>query len=76
MRERPLRLRCERLIGRSALVVVLSMMLTACGTTPTVATDAMCRVLLPISFSSRDTDETVAQVREFNAVWRSLCEEA
>lgn len=54
--------------------VLLSMMLTACGTIPTTATDVSCSAFQPITFSAAsDTPETVRQVREHNAAWRSLC---
>ena len=48
--------------------------LTACGPTLTGGTDAACIALAPITFSSADTDETVAQVRGHNAAWRTLCD--
>lgn len=32
-----------------------------------------CRAFRPITWSPRDTDATLAQVREHNAAWRALC---
>lgn len=38
-------------------------------------TDAapFCRVAEPITWSAKDTDRTIAQVKEHNAVGKSLC---
>lgn len=56
----------------SALAVLF--LLTGCLTTRTTATGIPCQALEPITYSaSKDTPETVRQVREFNAVLRELC---
>ena len=60
--------------ARRLLVVACVTTLTACGPTLTGGTDAACIALAPITFSSADTDETVAQVRGHNAAWRTLCD--
>lgn len=33
-------------------------------------------LLRPITWSSRDTDETIREVKEYNAVWARLCDAA
>jgi hypothetical protein len=35
--------------------------------------DTSCEAFQPITYSSRDTPETVAQIRGHNAAWDSLC---
>ena len=64
--------------GRTARTLALALLLTslAAGCTATTggsATDAVCDVLKPISWSSRDTDETVAGVKQHNAVHKAIC---
>lgn len=53
-----------------------------CQTTrPSTATVAIeesaegwaCLAFRPVSWSSRDTQETVGQIREHNAVWDAVC---
>lgn len=62
------------------VLIVLAVMwitaLTACaGTVPTATTDSVpCQALKEISFSAAgDTEQTIREVREFNAVYRELC---
>lgn len=65
------------LIALSALValVSLSSLLTGCQTmTPTVVTDTSCDAYEPITWSSKDTPETIHQVREHNKVYDELCQ--
>jgi len=39
-----------------------------------VPVDTFCTSYIPVNYSAaRDTPETVRQVQENNAVWRSLC---
>jgi hypothetical protein len=39
-----------------------------------VPVDTFCTSYIPVSYSAaRDTPETVRQVQENNAVWKSLC---
>lgn len=57
----------------SIVIAALSALLLA-GCTPAAPTDAACLVLRPISYSaSRDTAETVREVREHNAALLALC---
>ena len=51
------------------------MMLTACGTTKTIEiyTDVSCIAFDEITYSAlHDTDETIKQIREHNAAYKSL----
>jgi hypothetical protein len=61
--------------GRVLLVAMLSMMLTQCGTMPTIQTkDVACESFKLIPFSGQnDSVKTVMHVREHNAVYRELC---
>jgi hypothetical protein len=62
----------RRMLG-SALALTLS--LGACATTTgSVATDVSCEAFEPILWSQEDTDETIRQIREHNAVWVALCQ--
>jgi len=54
----------------------MSLILTGCVTTtaskgPTEA--GFCKVAEPIYWSSKDTTKTIAQVKEHNAVGKTLC---
>lgn len=58
------------------LAVTMSLTLTGCATTTGfgVTTKApFCSVAKPIFWSIGDTDKTIAQVKEHNAVGRELC---
>lgn len=62
----------------AVLFVTASMLtLTSCATTTDFAgtTDASvaCLSFEPIRWSPQDTDQTIIQVKEHNAVWRALC---
>lgn len=63
------------LIVQGGLLLLCSMMMTACATTPQTGTDRVaCQAFAIISFSaSGDTALTVRQVREHNAKWREIC---
>lgn len=39
----------------------------------TGATKTGCMVFQPVSWSKKDTIETVMAVKEHNAVWRAIC---
>lgn len=43
------------------------------ATDPLPGADTFCRVAKPISWSSRDTDETIREVKAHNAVGKALC---
>jgi len=53
---------------------MLSTTLTACETTQTGVIDTSCTAFVQIKFSSRDTPETVREIREHNAAWAALCD--
>jgi hypothetical protein len=49
-------------------------MLPACTTTMDLGgTKTACLSFEPITWSQKDTDETVRQVKAHNAVWKALC---
>ena len=67
-----------RSTARVLLVLLFSMTLAACPKTRTTAMPEAsfvpCAALKPISFSaSQDTEITVRQIREYNAVLAELC---
>lgn len=63
---------CRTLLTLPALATLLA--LTACQTTRTAGTDkAVCSIFPPITYSSRDTAETVIQIRRHNAGFESYC---
>lgn len=55
-------------------LILVSIVLTSCQTTASAVTSpAMCTVFKPIYWSKDDTLDTAKQVREHNAVWKSVC---
>jgi hypothetical protein len=55
-------------------MLAVPLMLAACQTTtPTSVTDTSCLAMEPITYSRSDTSVTVAQIRQHNAAYRSLC---
>ena len=61
------------------LAALMSLTLTGCVTTtaskgPTSSGAApFCKVAEPIYWSGKDTEKTIAQIREHNAVGKELC---
>lgn len=59
------------------LAITLPGILTGCATTTTVssvATDRVaCAVFHPIYWSARDTQKSVEQIKEHNAVGKAVC---
>lgn len=41
--------------------------------TVTVSPDSFCLIAQPITWSTKDTDQTIEQVKEHNAVFKRLC---
>ena len=61
-------------MSRKLALLAVPLMLTACRTTtPTSAIDTSCLAMEPITYSRADTTATVAQIRQHNAAFRSLC---
>jgi hypothetical protein len=60
---------------RAALLPMLLLILTGCAmTTASVGTDAVaCSAFEPIRWSTKDTAETIRQVKEHNAAWKVIC---
>lgn len=67
--------RFEKTAPMLAIGLLLMRPLAGCAnTTATGATSvAMCDQFKPISWSSRDTDETIAGVKAHNAVHKAIC---
>lgn len=47
--------------------------ISGCATN-TVVTDTSCSVFGPITYSSRDTTDTVRQINEHNSVYACVCD--
>ena len=70
-----------RRLAPLALTPLLLTLLAGCVTTTgTAAIDVhrastlvACEAFQPISWSTRDTDPTIAQVKEHNAAYKSVC---
>lgn len=63
-----------RRVKLSVGVMALSLGLTACQTTGSVATKQVpCITLKPIAWSRNDTRETQDQATEYNAVAAAMC---
>ncbi|GLK72613.1 hypothetical protein GCM10017643_27290 [Ancylobacter dichloromethanicus] len=61
---------------RLASVLTGTLFLVGCVTTTAgegTTGKAVCRSFRPITWSAQDTDETIAQVKAHNAVWREIC---
>lgn len=56
-----------------AAATLLSLTLTACQTTASVATDPTCKAFRPIAWSALDTRGTQEQATEHNAVGAAVC---
>lgn len=57
-------------------LLVLPLVVTACQTpTPIGGIDTSCQAFEPITYSRKDTAETMKQVREHNAAWDALCKD-
>lgn len=57
-----------------ALLLGLASILTGCTATGSGATRAaLCDQFQPVRWSMHDTDETIRQVKELNAVGKKLC---
>ncbi len=56
------------------LLIPPTLILQGCSkTTAFVGTDISCAVFRPISWSEKDTVETVREVKSFNAAWVAVC---
>ncbi|QBX37208.1 hypothetical protein E4M01_05150 [Brevundimonas sp. MF30-B] len=62
------------------MLLAATPILSACATMtgsgaiePIQGAATYCAVARPITWSSRDTDETIREVKEHNAVWSRLC---
>lgn len=47
--------------------------LAGCAMAPLPASMVYCKIEKPISWSTKDTDQTIREVKEHNAVFSSLC---
>lgn len=73
----PLSRSSPRRTKRARLLIGATLILAGCVTTTgSVATDpttAICASFRPITWSSRDTDETIKQVKAHNSVYLAIC---
>ncbi len=61
-------------MSRMHVLLVVPLMLAGCQTTtPTAVIDTSCLAMEPITYSRRDTAETVTQIRQHNAAFKALC---
>lgn len=65
---------------RASMLLFVMLTLSGCGTMtgsaviePVSGAETFCRVAKPITWSSHDTDETIAGVKSHNEVWKRLC---
>lgn len=66
---------CWLLVGCTALQDMMGVEPkgTAAAQAPVVNSDSFCLIAQPISWSSKDTPETIEQVKELNAIGTRLC---
>ncbi len=60
------------LLQRSVVFLAI-FLIQGCETTPIAGTDVACLWDAPIRYSSRDTPQTIQQVREHNAALAAVC---
>ncbi len=49
-------------------------LVAGCATSPLVGgPNTFCKIAEPITWSSRDTDETIGEVKSHNAVGKAIC---
>ena len=60
-----------------ATLLLGSIVLTGCGTTTRIVETktTACIGFQPITYSSRDTPETIEQIVAHNAAWDAVCEQ-
>lgn len=61
-----------------ALLLTLATPLAGCATTmgfsvPIKFVDTSCKAFKPISWSKKDTDQTIREVKSHNAAYKALC---
>lgn len=49
------------------------MSLAGCATAPMPGAVVYCQIEKPISWSKKDTDQTIREVKGHNAVYKALC---
>ena len=68
----------------ASLLIVSTLILSGCGTTtgsdeikgpppPAAPVNAFCEIAKTISWSTKDTDQTIREVKAHNAVYLALC---
>jgi hypothetical protein len=61
------------LLSMTALLMTLTGCVTTMGSSAPTSDAAFCTAAQPISWSKRDTDVTIVQIKEHNAVGHELC---
>lgn len=62
----------KRLLAPVSAVMLL--LLTGCATTMgSGGTKAACSSFTPIGWSSKDTTETIREIKAHNAAWKAVC---
>lgn len=65
----------KRFLGRILIGCALGMTLGAGSCTTTMGSSAReCLMFEPITWSELDTEETLVQIKEHNAVWKGRCQ--
>ena len=57
----------------SLLALFAGMSLAGCATAPMPGAVVYCQIEKPISWSKKDTDQTIREVKGHNAVYKALC---
>ena len=58
-----------------AAMLIAATLTSGCKTMVSAGTSVDCLAFQPVRWSKSDTLQTIEQVREHNAVWKSLCSE-
>lgn len=76
MRPTPFAKLTTRALTLASAILTLSACETMMGsgaTEPAAGADTFCTIAKPITWSASDTDQTIREVKEHNAVGRRLC---
>lgn len=68
-----LNVRLMRLSGRALMLAAVMLTTTACVSRTGGNETVLCKSVKPITWEDADTDATIREVKEHNAVYKRLC---
>lgn len=58
---------------KNLILIAAALLITGCQSVPKTTAGNFCDIAKPIYWADGDTDETILQAKEHNAVGKSLC---